>query len=192
MSSIPAFEDVPVTTTDDGCWLWTGTVDRNGYPRHGAQWAHRVAHETHIGPIPDRHQVDHLCNVRTCVNPAHLEAVTQVENIRRIYERNGTDARHLAAAELRAQGLTYREIAEVLELAGKGTAGSMVAAAVRKNLIDPDELPEARKLTADEREDIRDLYALGVSQRDLADWYQVDNSNISRAINGRPSRRSAA
>lgn len=45
--------------------------------------AHRVAYELVVGPIPDGLQLDHLCKVRKCVNPAHLEAVTCGENIRR-------------------------------------------------------------------------------------------------------------
>ena len=67
-----------------GCWLWTGAAQRNGYGRFGmdgrTQFAHRVAYELHIGPIPKGLHLDHLCRVRGCVNPAHLEAVTQREN----------------------------------------------------------------------------------------------------------------
>lgn len=48
------------------------------------QLAHRVAHELLIGPIPNGLHVDHLCRVRHCVNPDHLEAVTQRENNLRI------------------------------------------------------------------------------------------------------------
>lgn len=69
------------------CWLWTGGTARNGY---GSFWdgnrigrAHRYAYELLVGPIPEGLQLDHLCRVRLCVNPAHLEPVTQQENIRR-------------------------------------------------------------------------------------------------------------
>lgn len=70
-----------------GCWLWIGEVDKTtGYGiiqdasgrRHGA---HRISHRLHTGPIPDGLHVDHKCRVRSCVNPAHLRAVTQRENI---------------------------------------------------------------------------------------------------------------
>jgi len=49
----------------------------------GQQYAHRLAYERARGPIPEGKQVDHLCRQRDCVNPEHLELVTQVENIRR-------------------------------------------------------------------------------------------------------------
>lgn len=45
--------------------------------------AHRLAYEAVKGPIPAGLQIDHLCRVRNCVNPDHLEAVTQQENVRR-------------------------------------------------------------------------------------------------------------
>ena len=68
-----------VDKTDD-CWLWTANRTNAGY---GHFWldrrmvlAHRFAYELLIGPIPDGLTLDHLCRVRACVNPAHLEAVT--------------------------------------------------------------------------------------------------------------------
>jgi hypothetical protein len=68
------------------CWLWLGA--RGGH--YGSYYsdgksvlAHRFAYEALVGPIPDGLQIDHLCRVRLCVNPAHLEPVTQRENILR-------------------------------------------------------------------------------------------------------------
>ncbi len=69
------------------CWLWMASSDHKGYGQFRLDGknrkAHRVAYELLIGPIPDGLQIDHLCRVRHCVNPAHLEAVTCQENIRR-------------------------------------------------------------------------------------------------------------
>ncbi|MCZ4602978.1 HNH endonuclease signature motif containing protein [Streptomyces sp. Lzd4kr] len=69
------------------CWLWTGRLNRDGYAElklaGRRQMAHRVAYETHVGAIPEGLQLDHLCRVRHCVNPAHLEPVTIAENVRR-------------------------------------------------------------------------------------------------------------
>lgn len=72
----------------DGCWLWTAYIDSYGYgrftgPQHRSPYAHRYWYELHVGPIPDGLQLDHLCRERHCVNPDHLEPVTQQENIRR-------------------------------------------------------------------------------------------------------------
>jgi hypothetical protein len=72
---------------DSGCALFTGYLDKQGYGRilHDGEkrLVHRVAYELCIGPIPDGYEVDHLCGIRNCVNPAHLEAVTAIENTRR-------------------------------------------------------------------------------------------------------------
>lgn len=70
--------------------MWTGTRDRAGYgafrPVYGENMkkAHRFAYEAVKGPIPEGYEVDHLCRVRSCVRPDHLEAVTRAENLRRM------------------------------------------------------------------------------------------------------------
>ena len=68
----------------DTCWLWTGSQNPAGY---GTFWldgtvvnSHRVAYELTQGPICEGLELDHLCNVKHCVNPDHLEAVTHREN----------------------------------------------------------------------------------------------------------------
>ena len=66
-----------------GCHEWRGQIDRGGYGRYNAESAHRLAWKMHAGQIPEGLELDHLCRVRRCVNPLHLEAVTQRENILR-------------------------------------------------------------------------------------------------------------
>lgn len=70
------------------CWIWTGAMYRKGYGafmyRKGVvNMAHRWSYEHFVGPIPEGLHIDHLCRVRCCVNPAHLEPVTHFENHQR-------------------------------------------------------------------------------------------------------------
>jgi hypothetical protein len=71
------------TIVADGCWPWVGPVNNMGYGYTGGEYAHRHAYELACGPIPAGFVLDHLCRNPLCVNPAHLEVVTQAENIRR-------------------------------------------------------------------------------------------------------------
>lgn len=68
------------------CWLWAGALS-TGYGSFRADdrsvYAHRWSYEYHVGPIPNGMQIDHLCRNRSCVNPGHLEPVTNAENARR-------------------------------------------------------------------------------------------------------------
>ncbi len=72
----------------DECWPWLAYTNPAGYgrvavPGRGKQYVHRIAYELAHGAIPDGLTVDHLCRNRGCCNPAHLEAVTRADNIRR-------------------------------------------------------------------------------------------------------------
>lgn len=71
----------------EGCWQWLGEISRNGYGlayyKGRAYRAHRAVYEVARGPIPEGLQLDHLCRVRHCVRPSHLEPVTNWENTRR-------------------------------------------------------------------------------------------------------------
>jgi hypothetical protein len=81
-----------IVLADSGCWEWIGRRTKNGYGRYyiGTSRldqryasAHRWAYELLAGPIPNGMDLVHLCRVRHCVNPAHLEPVTRAENISR-------------------------------------------------------------------------------------------------------------
>lgn len=70
-----------------GCWTWQAAKNKNGY---GVVWqdgktvlAHRVSYELSNGPIRTGFTVDHLCRNRSCINPQHLESVTQKVNVLR-------------------------------------------------------------------------------------------------------------
>lgn len=73
---------------NSGCWLWTASLRYDGYGQLGVSdggvcLAHRVAWELYRGPIPVGLELDHLCRVKSCVNPDHLQPVTgKVNNAR--------------------------------------------------------------------------------------------------------------
>lgn len=83
-----------IVVDESGCWIWHGHCDRHGYGRCGRGLAHRASYETFVGEIPAGLQLDHLCRVRNCVNPEHLEPVTMLENIRRGFNANKTHCIH--------------------------------------------------------------------------------------------------
>ena len=67
----------------DGCWLWTGCRSANGYGSIGVAnktlYAHRLAHELWLGPIPKGRWVLHRCGNRNCCNPSHLYTTAGLE-----------------------------------------------------------------------------------------------------------------
>jgi hypothetical protein len=77
--------------TPTGCLIWTGPgAGRNsayGHLRINRRWVyvHRLMYEMNIGPIPAGLTIDHLCRVKRCAEPGHLEPVTSKENLRRHY-----------------------------------------------------------------------------------------------------------
>lgn len=73
--------------TESGCWIWMGYTHKQGYGRVTVKCkvrnAHRVVYEILRGQIANNLELDHLCRVRCCVNPYHLEAVSHNENLLR-------------------------------------------------------------------------------------------------------------
>lgn len=80
-----------VDIDSNGCWIWQKNRNHKGYGQlcvriDGASYyrkAHRMSFEAFVGAIPEGLEIDHLCRVRSCVNPAHLEPVTSRENTMR-------------------------------------------------------------------------------------------------------------
>ena len=70
------------------CWVWKGAPIKNGYGQYRRKgtrscYVHRLVYEALVGPIPEGKFLDHLCRNRLCVNPGHLEIVTNRENVLR-------------------------------------------------------------------------------------------------------------
>jgi hypothetical protein len=103
---------------DGDCWRWTGAHTPQGYGQLNVEGklvaVHRLAYEAWVTQIPDGLEIDHLCRVRDCINPAHLEPVTHAENLRRATEaRTACKNGHPFAGEnvritTRGDGRTYR------------------------------------------------------------------------------------
>ena len=97
LKRIEVFESRYSPEPNSGCWLWHGRGDDLGYGRFWDNGrdvqAHRWSYEHHKGPIADGLVIDHLCRVPACVNPDHLEPVTQGENVLRGFAPTAINAR---------------------------------------------------------------------------------------------------
>ena len=87
ITSLPDKFQSRITIDPSGCWLWTGNKNDSGYGltivEKKQRRIHRVVYEALVGPIPQGLVIDHLCRVRNCCNPEHLEPVTSQINMLR-------------------------------------------------------------------------------------------------------------
>lgn len=86
---------------DVDCWLWNGCIDKRGYGRikiggkkGRAVEAHIVSYTIFKGRISSGLELDHLCRIRSCVNPEHLEPVTHQQNMLRGFHATKTHCKH--------------------------------------------------------------------------------------------------
>ena len=81
------FEEQVEPITESGCWIWTGSLNKEGgygtMRFKGERYlAHREAYKFFKGPIPKNMNVCHTCDIPSCVNPDHLFIGTQKDNVR--------------------------------------------------------------------------------------------------------------
>jgi hypothetical protein len=113
----------------NGCWLWTGPVNSWGYARIRVNGlnvqAHRYSWEIHNGAIPDDRWVLHKCDVRNCVNPAHLFLGTRQANVDDMMAKG----RHMPlVGEKNGQArLTSEDVKEIRRLHATGVAQRALA-----------------------------------------------------------------
>lgn len=97
------FPQKVICDPNSGCWIWVGRLDSHGYGAFGrCSKAHRESYRLTVGEPPKGLELDHLCRVRCCVNPDHLEPVTHRENIIRgiaparasAFQRSKTHCKH--------------------------------------------------------------------------------------------------
>lgn len=104
----------------DGCWLWRGAIGVGGYGAFpivvGGKWrtkpAHRVSYQLFVGAIPDGMYVCHACDVRPCVNPAHLWVGT--------HQQNQADMGRKGRTYSPAKKLSDEDVAEIRRLLSEG------------------------------------------------------------------------
>lgn len=126
---VTMFEDKTIPEPNSGCWLWLGSVNKQGYGNFwhaGKCWkAHRFSFTAYVGPIPDGMDLLHRCDVPSCVNPAHLTPGTALDNVRDMWaKRRGHPS--LGQSNGRAK-LTGDGAQRIRDMAGVGYEYSEIA-----------------------------------------------------------------
>ena len=155
--------------TDGECWEWTARRYPTGYgsfyhsPENPVAYAHRVSWELHFGPIPAEMWVCHLCDNPPCVRPDHLFLGSRQDNIADMWGKARGSRKGPGAGVLRGANHPYRRDPSL----------------IRRGEQRP------HKLTADEVETIRRLYAGGgFTHKALAAEFGVHKSTISKLTLG--------
>lgn len=116
-----SYASEPWLPLDSNCWLWLGAVTSGGYGifslgarSDGSGLSHRIAYEWLVGSIPDDKQLDHLCRVRNCVRPDHLEVVTSRVNTL----RGNTTRQQMPVKRTALTGMVFRAKTYICGLIG--------------------------------------------------------------------------
>lgn len=176
------------------CWIWQLRISRFGYAcikSNGHSFhAHRYYYEQYREPIPEtidgwRAEADHLCRVRECVNPWHLEVVPQIENIRRGELLTLTEEQVREIGKRYTDGESQSQIARVLGI-GQAQVSRILNGQRWKGIAQPVSIRRESnlKLSPAQVEEIRKRASAGEFQRDIAQQFGMGQSQISRIVRG--------
>lgn len=143
------------------CWLWKGCKNVGGYGLfrfpENTPGAHRVSYELFKGPIPEGLYVLHSCDIRHCVNPAHLRIGTLKENTQDMFDRGRQKKTKFTPsfiAEIRhqyfTQGKSIKDIRRVINIGQRSILQLLKGGEHRMFL----QAYEARGVGEDDREKI--------------------------------------
>lgn len=171
------------------CWPWLAGCTSRGYGDFyydGKQVrAHRFAYELLVGPIPEGLQLDHLCRVRHCVNPQHLEPVTHRENVLRGIGPTAEQARRTHCIH----GHPFSE--DNLRIGANGRRYCRACVNKRHRQDTKSEMdglkrqPGQRRLTKARAGELRELRASGLTYRELAERFSVSKWVVRDVVKGR-------
>jgi len=108
------------------CWIWRGTFGTNGYGKYESINAHVYIYKYHGFKIPEGLHLDHMCNIIACVNPTHMQPLTQAENNRK----------------RKSNKLTIENIREIRKLLNSGENTTNIA---RKFSVTRDHIGDIRR-----------------------------------------------
>lgn len=168
-----------------GCMVWMATLNCKGYGRIQVNKrnrpAHRVAYEIKNGPVPDDLHLDHLCRVRSCCNPDHLEPVTCRENVLRGVGRSAINAKKTHCP--RGHPLTPGNL--LSHSAARGARScKKCKAEKRAEMLDarrPNRYRRHNQVPPEVIDSVRELLAQGVSERKIAMHLNVGRLLVARA-----------
>jgi len=117
-----------VEKQEDGCWLWKGSCNKDGYGmvkiNKKGKKAHRISYEQFYGTIPEKLYVCHHCDIPNCVNPDHLFLGTQFDNMKNMRDKKRDN---YVFGEKHSSKLTNNQVLEIVELLKEGKSECYIA-----------------------------------------------------------------